>query len=370
VGFFVYNAAELGCNVVTYLLPSYVVNMRDSQALEVRNLVFASGERFPILVDTKTGIPDFESTLYLLTQLRARNLASATLRSALRGIRFGYQVLHLIGVDFDQRIKADRMFEVGELDRLVNYFSKTQERITGELEEKQGQAKPKVIRRLESVRMKSTVRNGEVGVQGDTAAIRLLYFRDFLEWKVKAKIHSPAIDSAGRIALGQDLEFTLNAINARMPSGSTREPPQGLSAQEIEALHESIEMDSQFNPWKAESIRVRNRLIVQLLLNLGLRKGELCGLKVEDINFRANELTVHRRADDVDDPRPVQPNAKTKARVLALDAELSRGLHLYVVNNRNKLRGSRFHPFLFVANGTGIHYHYRQSTVFSMISRQ
>lgn len=34
--------------------------MSGTQAFEVRNLVFVSGERFPALIDGDTGVPDFE----------------------------------------------------------------------------------------------------------------------------------------------------------------------------------------------------------------------------------------------------------------------------------------------------------------------
>lgn len=65
--------------------------MSDPQALAVRNLVLASGERLPVLVDRTNGIPDFDATLYILTQLRARNLAASTLRNE----GHIYEVLHV-----------------------------------------------------------------------------------------------------------------------------------------------------------------------------------------------------------------------------------------------------------------------------------
>jgi hypothetical protein len=56
--------------------------MSGTQAFEVRNPVFVSGERFSALIDGDTGVPDFEVTLYILTQLRTRNLFASTLTAA------------------------------------------------------------------------------------------------------------------------------------------------------------------------------------------------------------------------------------------------------------------------------------------------
>ncbi|HWW06910.1 hypothetical protein [Collimonas sp.] len=87
--------------------------MSASQSLEVRNLVFSFGERFPALIDRETGIPDFDVTLYVLTQLRARNLSSSTLTAAIRSVMFGYQVLEHMGIDFQERIDNGKLFDLG-----------------------------------------------------------------------------------------------------------------------------------------------------------------------------------------------------------------------------------------------------------------
>ena len=148
----------------------------------------------------------------------------------------------------------------------------------------------------------------------------------------------------------------MGAINARMPRNANKndlDARQGLSFEETTQLLESVKLDAELNPWKGEFVRVRNRLIVHLLLNLGLRKGELLGIKVSDVNLEKNEVTIYRRADDVEDPRSIQPNAKTKARILPIDQELAQALHIYVVKYRRTFSGARKHPFLFVANGTG-----------------
>lgn len=330
--------------------------MSGTQAFEVRNLVFASGERFPALIDGETGVPDFEVTLYVLTQLRTRNLSASTLTAATRSVMFGCQVLEYMGVDLQNRINRGKLLELGEFDRLMESFFWTQEKLRRALSQSIEKPTQKRVLSLESARKSVPAVDNLQTITADTAATRLLYFRDFLTWKVDRSLFALATTHETYQGLTAAKEFMVGSINARMPKGYSKndlDAPQGLSSEETGLLLESVKLDSDQNPWKSEFIRVRNRLIVHLLLNLGLRKGELLGIKVGDINLEKNELIIHRRADDSEDLRSIQPNAKTNARVLYVDQELASALHAYVVKYRQAVGGARRHPFLFVANGSG-----------------
>ncbi len=330
--------------------------MSSTQTFEVRNLVFASGERFPALIEGKKGVPDFEVTLYVLTQLRTRNLSVSTLTAATRSVMFGCQVLEYMGVDLQSRINQGKLLELGEFDRLMDSFFWTQVKLRQVLNQSTEKLAPNRVLNLESVRKSVSVADNSQTINADTAATRLLYFRDFLKWKVDRSLYALATTHENYQGLNSAKEFMITAINARMPKGSSKNDlhaRQGLSSDEMVLLLESVKLDSEQNPWKSQFIRVRNRLIIRLLLNLGLRKGELLGIKVGDMNLEKNELTIHRRADDFEDPRSIQPNAKTNARILYVDQELASALHAYVVKFRQAVGGAKRHPFLLVANGSG-----------------
>ena len=330
--------------------------MSGTQAFEVRNLVFASGERFPVLIDGDAGVPDFEVTLYVLTQLRSRNLSASTLTAATRSVMFGCQVLDYMGVSLQKRIDQGKLLELGEVDQLVDIFFWTQQRLRQALTQPIQESAPRRVLNFESVRKTVSVVNDTQTINADTAATRLLYFRDFLKWRADRSLFALATTHQNYQGLSSAKEFMFAAINARMPKGPAKndlDARQGLSSEETLLLLETVKIDSEKNPWKSEFIRVRNRLIVHLLLNLGLRKGELLGIKVADMNLAKNELTVHRRADDFEDPRSIQPNAKTNARILYVDQEVASALHTYVVKFRRAVGGAKRHPFLFVANGSG-----------------
>lgn len=323
---------------------------------QVRDLIFSSGERFVALVDARTGIPDFEVSHYTLTQLRPRNLATATISTATRAIKFGLEVLDLMGVELDQRIQEGRLLELHEIDRLVQIFSWSQESLYQALESRDKPLVEKKVQSLESVRARAQSKSKVRVIKSETAGVRLLYFRDFFVWKVDSSLYSRGISEKTKDALRDARDSIGKRITARLPKKRNLDgddAPQGLRKEEIDQLLAMVELNSPMNPWLSEVVQVRNKLIVQILLNLGLRKGELLSLKVSDVDFRKNLLKVVRRPDDPEDSRTRAPKVKTRARELWLEPELSRGLHQYVTKYRTKASRGRFHPFLFVANGTG-----------------
>ncbi len=69
---------------------------------------------------------------------------------------------------------------------------------------------------------------------------------------------------------------------------------------------------------EGEGTCIRNALLVRWFYELGLRRGEVLNVKIPDINFQSEELTVVRRADDPEDPRKDQPLVKTRDRKIPL----------------------------------------------------
>jgi len=64
-------------------------------------VVKADGERFPLL--TRDGIPLWATTLYSLTELRAKNCAAKTLEAHLRALMLFYVFLDQREIDLDYR---------------------------------------------------------------------------------------------------------------------------------------------------------------------------------------------------------------------------------------------------------------------------
>jgi integrase len=97
--------------------------------------------------------------------------------------------------------------------------------------------------------------------------------------------------------------------------------------------------------------------MLSMALELGPRAGDVLSLKIRDLNLthRPATATFHRRHDDKDDPRKLQPVLKTKPRVLTLSDQLALALEHWidkVRNDRTAFPNARKHPYLFT-NGRG-----------------
>jgi integrase len=89
------------------------------------------------------------------------------------------------------------------------------------------------------------------------------------------------------------------------------------------------------------------------MFELGIRRGELLNLKIEDLDFGANQISVMRRADEKDDPRADQPLVKTNDRLLPVKAVLMNEVRRYITDYRRHVPGARKHGFVFVTHKSG-----------------
>jgi len=128
---------------------------------------------------------------------------------------------------------------------------------------------------------------------------------------------------------------------------------KGLSEDQLDLLFELFRPESDLNPFKDKSIRVRNRLIFLMLYHLGLRGGELLNIRIRDMDFSSNQLVVARRADEKDDPRKDQPLVKTLDRRLPIKDTLAKEIHSYIIQERRKVDNSSKNDFLFVTHKSG-----------------
>ncbi|WP_310079839.1 site-specific integrase [Caulobacter sp. BE254] len=144
-------------------------------------------------------------------------------------------------------------------------------------------------------------------------------------------------------------ERLLAELKARVPSvrlnGGQR---SGLTEKQRVRFLGAIEPASMSNPWGSAACRARNFLILRLLYDLGIRRGELLAVRLEDIDVRQCRLSVRRRPDNPKDPRRRQPVAKTEERILEIQPDLAADLSRYILASRQALPAARKHGFLFI----------------------
>ena len=193
-------------------------------------------------------------------------------------------------------------------------------------------------------------------VAPEVAANRLRYIRMYLQWLAEETLGRHVLAPLSAARLGDLSRRVAEAIDSRIPrrsGGNTLSQREGLSEESVAELLRIIDPQSPDNPWRDPHTRYRNALLIQWLLNLGLRVGEALGVRVSDIVAYRKEVTIHRRADDPDDPRRYQPQTKTRARVLPFGEALLSETQAYILSHRSALPYSKKHPYLFVASRTG-----------------
>jgi integrase len=262
-----------------------------------------------------------------------------------------YLVLDCLDVDLNVRLREFRLLELGELDELV---SRCQWQIDHIIPNAAFDEKTTSVR-AEGKSARTKLQDQRF-VEPETAAIRLRYILAYLRWMTADRLLKMGVRHHLYKEFSSLVQLCLGALAARVPRTSQRNTltqREGLTEDSIALLEGSILPNSEKNPWTGVHPRLRNQLLVRWLKDLGIRRGELLGVRIRDINFQRNEVRITRHADDPDDPRKYQPNTKTKDRLLYLGEELAQLTRTYVSGARRQIKGARRHDYLFVTNGSG-----------------
>lgn len=296
-----------------------------------------SGERLPFLIRGETGLPIEAPTFWSLALLRASNLQANTLKNRLRSLIFLYVWADLRGVNLQRRLVDGIFFSLGEILDMIS--------VTGRLMQD-------LVNKDESNIIRLPEQRGERQVQVAERRNRISAVHAFIEF-TSADILShltPWPDRATEYAAARDLFLSLMAPHVSSVGAGRNDigDREGMDAASIVRLRAVIEPDHPESPFRPNG-RFRNYVLIRFLLDLGLRRGELLGIKVADLDLGAGKtLTIHRRPDDLEDPRAEKPEAKTMARVLALGGRLAEIVHEYIVHHRSAFPRARKHPYLFI----------------------
>lgn len=319
----------------------------------VKTIKLESGERLPLLLSKETGLPLWDPTLFILTTLRAANLAANTLAQAARAVMVAHQIFDFLDIDLNDRMLKGRLLTLGEIEALVKFSALRQEELDSLLETQITDKKNAQIVSLQKMTKRAVSKRPKV-VSPETKTIRLLYIRNYILWLVSGRRLKLDVSHKHYEALNEAARVVVGSINERMPEQSY-EPSsrQGVSPEVRARMLEAIKPDSPDNPWKNKHVRARNQLIFLWLLSLGLRNGELLSIYAQDVNLRSREVVVVRRPDNPEEVRQNAPLVKTRGRLLALGPDLSELTRAYLIGFRSKIKAARHHPYLFVAMGTG-----------------
>ncbi|MCG5498640.1 tyrosine-type recombinase/integrase [Ectothiorhodospira variabilis] len=303
---------------------------------QVTRFVMDSGERYCLLKEQATCLPLYYPNLYLLTQLRNRSVAFATIEAEAAHLAVFHRYLIRRGINLDERISTGMLLRDFELEDLYHFTQRKALKVSTDVLDN-------------SLFMLEELEESTDPVGSSTHYARLTATANYIQWLARHLLENPPKDYAEQIS------SICNQIKERRPSRKNRNRNglgKSLTDEQIDLLFEVMRPGAELNPFTV-SVQKRNRLIVLLLFHLGIRGGELLNLRIRDIDFSANQLKVVRRADETGDARTREPNTKTLGRVLPLGDVLAKELHDYIVNERRKVPHAKSNDYLIITHKEG-----------------
>lgn len=301
--------------------------------LSIRHICFDGGERYMLLAD-EDGMPLYYPTLYITVVVRGNSKAANTIQNTLTAIKALYTWQSYAEVDLEARFSCGHLLEEPEVHALRDFLQQPL---------RAGKPVRKVISITPSARRPNTV---SLKVQYS----RMTVIADYLaflakQFPQKSEEHKKCIER-----MASQIRANRPKISNKSAKGRDEiHLDDGL----LDRLEEVLKPGSEINPATNIGVQVRNALMFCILRVTGMRRGELLNLKIEDIDFSANTMSVIRRPDSKGDVRTYQPVAKTRERKVPIDPLLTGHIHDYVLKHRSKVPGSKKHGYLFVTHRSG-----------------
>lgn len=286
------------------------------------------GERFALLVDKRTGVPDPVAVRFGVSNLRPYSVSSGD--KFLKAIGLFYEWAEENFIDLDERFGTGDLFDQDEVGSLAE--------------------------RLRLSKRK-TVDVGGVAVPapviGDTHGNRVRHVADFIKWRAQRIVRNIPVSDPRVGPAGERLRLVLDQLASLATSGGAK-VRLGLTEEQQQRLFRIARPDSPENPFHPET-RYRNFVLLLLYWELGLRKAEPLVLKHGDVQAsgRMPRIVVEPRPDDPDDPRRLPPLVKTAGRVLPTSSLLTRSLDHYLIHVRSKVRNAKRSPYVFLETEEG-----------------
>lgn len=141
----------------------------------LKSLISRDSERGCILINTSSGLPHFNVTLYSMVMLRNRSLSAQSIKANLNAIRFMYQYFDSVSINVDKRFEQGQLLSISEIEGFISACGLQLEEVT----EDKGKNVIQISTRTESHRLISfpSVKK----VKSETKYIRITYATKYLK---------------------------------------------------------------------------------------------------------------------------------------------------------------------------------------------
>lgn len=140
-------------------------------------------------------------------------------------------------------------------------------------------------------------------------------------------------------------------LHKRSESKAVKNEYRSLTIPDVLLIREIIDIKSPNNPFNKD-VRLRNWIIIELLLQCGIRLGELLKLKVNDF-IRIEDrfyIKIRNYKGDKEDSRKIEPSNKNNYsfRTISITPQLFEIIHSFICKER-RLRKKLNHSYLLVS---------------------
>ena len=295
--------------------------------ISLRRFRGSEGERFSVLVDGQ-GMPLFYPTLFSTWVLRASSQAANSITNTLNALKAVCAWEARVGIELESLFLQGKLLDHNQIRDLCDFLQRSL--ISNE------------VTTVTSIRQKPNVVNASIHYFRISTAARYL---KFLAHRVAPHLDDVVVNKM------------VDTIKAHRPGKPKKSDPDRdeihLSDEAVQAIEAALRPGSYDNPARDSGVQLRNALMFFILKLTGVRRGELLNLRIGDINFGNNTMSVIRRPDSNLDTRKHQPTAKTLPRRLRIAPALIGKISDYVKDIRSKVPGAKRHDYLFVTHKAG-----------------
>jgi len=320
--------------------------------MKTKAIQLASGESYAILLG-EDGMPLPYHNLFVTTNYRNRSKATNTCYRVFEHLCFLEEICKFEKIDLIERCKSGDFLTNKEFENIKRHSRFK----VGSFREMVARHKSINVVNIKKNKVETARAHIAVKPEGDisphTTYNRLTVFAQFIGW-----LEEKLFPSKGSTA-----EFELKKIRGDKfgTSDEALDWEDWKSLEPIEKIRvlDVVHPDSPENPWKSESIRYRNQLIVNMLFAIGCRRGELLKIRVRtdrnkaDIAKRKKDgryFVMIRSQTDDRDKRKHKPEGKTKGRFVPMGKRLVDMYENYLIHHRPNANGSEHIEYLFVTH--------------------
>jgi integrase len=307
-----------------------------SQSVKLIQCRFSSGQRVPLLVQGGNAAPLPVLIPFMYVQLKLRHRAYNTAAAHLRAIQAFYTYAESRDLDIDEAILACHFETI--LALLDGYAIWLQS----------GRQADNLIARIGTVQTAPFPK-----INPRTRDQYLLLLKNYLCWCVMRYIPRSRQDAItvpnievvfADVADVIERRFESHILNARPDHTRYR----SLTDPQLQIIRTLIRPGAVENPFP-ERLQLRNWLMIELLLETGMRRGELLKLYTTDMNQGSQHayVSINDREHDPSDPRAEEPSLKTNGRTVGISAQLYRVYERYIQGERRPVRNGKPMKLLF-----------------------